>query len=100
MYSVGGCSVPVKYSGGCDLPAKVIILLFAHKKKKAKKESSKELYGELIVTISNPVAMFLMKLFWSFKALNAHSHDQGQCFMKCWFKYTAAQGFYLMCTKG
>lgn len=53
------------------------------KKKKAKKESSKELYGELIVTISNPVAMFLMKLFWSFKALNAHSHDQGQCFMKC-----------------
>lgn len=93
----------MKYSGECDLPAKVIILLFAQKSKR-KKERKKwiltELYREFIVTISNPVAMFLMKLFWSFKALNAHSHDQGQCFMKCWFKYTAAQGFYLMWTKG
>lgn len=42
-------------SGGCDLSAKVIILLFAHKNKQ---KSLKELYGALVITISNPVVMF------------------------------------------
>lgn len=49
-------AVHANYSERCDLSAKVIILLFAHATKKQK--SLKELYGELIITISNPVVLF------------------------------------------
>lgn len=75
-------AVHANYSGRCDLSAKVIILLFAHATKKTE-ILKRALWRTDYHYFKSCSLVFLMKLFWSFKALSAHSHDPGQGFMKC-----------------